>query len=100
MNILHQFGKTGCLMDNIEIFGDSLFDDPKIVRNHHNCIDECNKTPQCNAWTLKEGFCYLKNESGILRPGGIKTYSGSKYCNTTSGMSLDSLQKFARLLWC
>ena len=99
MNILHQFGKTGCLMDNIEIFGDSLFDDPKIVRNHHNCIDECNKTPQCNAWTLKEGFCYLKNESGILRPGGIKTYSGSKYCNTTSGMSLDSLQKFATLLW-
>ena len=86
------------MIDNIEIFGDSLFDVPKIVQNHHNCIDECNKTPQCNAWTLKEGFCYLKNESGILRPGGIKTYSGSKNCNTTSGMSLDNIQKFATSL--
>ena len=83
------------MMDSIEILGGSLFDGSKIVQNHHDCIDECNKTPQCNAWTLKEGFCYLKNESGILRPGGIKTYSGSKNCNVTSGMSLVNLQKLS-----
>ena len=92
INVLDSFVTIGCMMDNIEIVGESLFDDSKIVQNHHDCIEECNKTPQCNTWTLKEGFCYLKNESGVLKPGGIKTFSGSKNCNISSGMRLNNMQ--------
>ena len=75
------------MIDNIEIVGNNLYEGSKIVENEKVCIEECKKASQCDAWTLKEGFCYLKNESGILKPGGIKTFSGSKICNITSGIN-------------
>ena len=81
------FTLLGCIADNIEIVGNNLYGEPRLVENHGSCIEECKKTQRCVAWTLKEGFCYLKNESGILRTGGTLTYSGSKNCNDTKGMS-------------
>ena len=81
------FTLLGCIVDNIEIVGNNLYGEPRLVENHGSCIEECKKTQRCVAWTLKEGFCYLKNESGILRTGGTLTYSGSKNCNDTKGMS-------------
>ena len=76
----------GCSVDNIDIVGDNLNDEPRFVENHNSCIEECKNTQKCAAWTLKEGFCYLKNESRILRPGGTLTYSGSKNCNGSTGI--------------
>ena len=84
------------MIDSIEIVGNNLYDESRIVKNQKGCVEECKKVSQCNAWTLSDGFCYLKNESGILRPGGVKTISGSKICNTSSGIKIGKRLKIIR----
>ena len=57
---------------------------PQLVEDYRKCNKLCKETPKCKLWQLTEGFCYLKNEAGKLKPGGYLAVSGSRNCNSTS----------------